>query len=93
MARLWVSDLALDRFREHWCPGYSVGAARQELRSLCERAIRTQDRSPGGQEIWRAGTGGEVRLVVQADRTHGRMPTIVTVLPRETASSLDLEDD
>jgi hypothetical protein len=80
MARLWASDMAIDRFNERFCPGYPRSRARRELLAIAEQARKTDERAPRGEEIWRGGTDGEVMLVVKQDRRRGMMPTIVTVV-------------
>jgi len=83
VARLWASEVAIDRFRERWCPGFSLGHARRELLAIAAQAKRTDARAPDGHEIWRAGTNGEVRLVIARDSGPRRNSTIVTVLGPE----------
>lgn len=90
MANLWVSQNAAERFQERFCPGYSLVHAKAELITLTQQARKTNERSPRGQQIWRAGERGEVRLVVEPDRGRGLMPTVVTVLPAEV---VDVEED
>lgn len=89
MARLWVSEHAASRFKERHCPGFTLSHAYRELRAISSQAIRTDERRRTGEEVWKAGTNGEVILIVRMNRTHGQMPTIVTVLD---ARELELDD-
>lgn len=83
VARLWASEAAIDRFRERWCPGFTFSHAKRELLTIAAEARRTDSRAPDGHEIWRAGTNGEVRLVIARDGGTRFAPTIVTVLGPE----------
>lgn len=84
---LWASEYAVDQFRAHWCPGFALPHAKRELIVLCESARRTDTRNHDGKEIWRAGTGGEVRLIVAQDVDRRGMRKVVTVLGPELAAT------
>lgn len=91
--RFYFTGHAIDRFREHFAPPYFPSAALRELVAIGEAAEKTNERTKDGDEIWRAGTGGEVRFVVRAptrDRFGGRRElVVVTVLDKEAPRSAD----
>lgn len=84
---LWASELAVEQFQHHWCPGFVRSHAKRELLTLCESARRSPATNRDGKEIWRAGTAGEVRLVVSTDTDHRGLRTVVTVLGPEPAAT------
>jgi hypothetical protein len=88
MARhLWASELAVSQFHARWCPGFTLSHAKRELVVLLDSARRTDQVTHEGQEIWAAGTGGEIPLVVSSDRRRNGMRTVITVLGPGSAAA------
>jgi hypothetical protein len=81
-----LSIHAIQRFRERIAPALTFAKARIELRILARTAIRSEDRSASGAEIWRVTDGIPFRLVVTVE---GGRSTCLTVVEPDG----DLDDE
>jgi hypothetical protein len=81
----YITEHAIDRFRERVAPGLSPTHAKRECILLARGAKRTDEKSSHGDEVWVAQDGAPVRFVVKTDEQGMRV--CATVLGPEDRES------
>ena len=76
-----VSEHAIIRFRERIAPLQSFLRARHEVEFLASTSKKTEDRTPGGEEVWEASDGAPIRFIVRRDH-RGPAVCVSVLAPR-----------
>lgn len=84
-----LSDHAVTRFKERFCPGFEYWRARRELAALLQGARRLKEKSVHGQDLYEVGDTDKIQLVVK------RSPIgliVVTCLPAGETEDVTLSE-